>query len=103
MCEHCGTNANSLVIHGNELWCRHCHDETKGQANQSTMIATDSIPGGYEVKHGLCNPDGSPRRFDSKSEIKRAAFESGWTISGDTPKVNQRLKEQREAQRERNT
>lgn len=31
----------------------------------------DSIPGGIEIAHGLCNPDGTPRRYDSKSDILR--------------------------------
>lgn len=59
------------------------------------MIATDSIPGGYEVKNALCWPDGTPRKFYSKSDIKRTAFDTGWTISGETPKPNQRLVEAR--------
>lgn len=30
-----------------------------------------------EIKNGLCNTDGSPRRFTSKAEIARAAKEKG--------------------------
>jgi hypothetical protein len=30
----------------------------------------DSIEGGIEIAHGLCNADGTPRRYDSRSEIK---------------------------------
>ena len=37
----------------------------------------DSIPGGINIKHGLCNPDGTPRRFDSKSDIRREAKARG--------------------------
>lgn len=40
-------------------------------------VKDDSIPGGLWIKHGLCNPDGSPRRFDSYSEIARVAKEKG--------------------------
>ncbi len=29
------------------------------------------------MKHGLCNPDGSPRRFTSKSDMKREAEKRG--------------------------
>jgi hypothetical protein len=32
-----------------------------------------------EIKHGLCWPDGRPRRFRSKSEIARVAKETGYT------------------------
>lgn len=42
----------------------------------------DDIPGGVEIAHGLCHADGRPRRFDSRSAIRRAAAEKGlipWT------------------------
>lgn len=42
-------------------------------------VIDDSIPGGLEIKNALCHPDGTPRRFDSHSDIKRAAEASGWT------------------------
>lgn len=45
------------------------------------------------IKNAICNPDGSPKRYRSKSAIKKAAFEAGWTHGNDTPKVNQRLEE----------
>jgi len=48
-------------------------------------IGGDDIPGGIEIRHGICNPDGSPRRFYSKTEIRRAANEKGLVLSGDTP------------------
>jgi hypothetical protein len=48
----------------------------------TVMIATDDIPGGIEIRH----LDPEPKRYYSKTEIKRAANERGWTISGDTPK-----------------
>ena len=53
--------------------------------SQTVMIGTDDIPGGIEIRHGICNPDGSPKRYYSKTEIKRAANERGVTIAGDTP------------------
>jgi hypothetical protein len=70
-CPTCKTRSAVLVM------------ETRGE---SAGIATDEIPGGIEIKHGLCNPDGTPRRYYSKTEIKRAANERGYTIGGDTPK-----------------
>lgn len=42
-------------------------------------VVDDSIPGGLEIKNALCHPDGTPRRFDSKTDIKRAAEAGGWT------------------------
>jgi hypothetical protein len=41
------------------------------------VIWADDIPGGVELAHGLCHPDGTPRRFDSRSAIRRAAAEKG--------------------------
>jgi hypothetical protein len=38
------------------------------------------------VPHAICNPDGSPKRYDSKTDIKRALNRAGYTIAGDTPK-----------------
>lgn len=57
-----------------------------GERRQSAGIATDEIPGGIEIRHGICNPDGTPKRYYSKTEMKRAANEAGYTIAGDTPK-----------------
>ncbi len=42
-------------------------------------VVDDSIPGGLEIKNALCNADGTPRRFDSKSDIAREAKRLGWT------------------------
>lgn len=39
----------------------------------------------YTAKHGLCWPDGTPRKFYSKTELRRAANEAGLCIAGDTP------------------
>ena len=38
---------------------------------------SDDIPGGVEIRHGLCNPDGSPRRYYSKTEMTREAKRRG--------------------------
>lgn len=48
-----------------------------GKFHKSTGITPDLIPGGIEIKHGICNPDGTPRRYDSKSEMRRVAREMG--------------------------
>ena len=63
-------------------------------------VAGDDIPGGLEVKHGICWPDGTPRRFYSKSEIRKTAADAGLTIGGETPKPSQKVVDQRERARE---
>jgi hypothetical protein len=52
-------------------------DSDYGQFNRATAVIGDDIPGGIEVKHGLCNPDGSPRRYYSKSEMRAEARARG--------------------------
>lgn len=41
-------------------------------------VTPDEIPGGILIHHGLCNEDGTPKRYYSNSEIARAAKEKGW-------------------------
>lgn len=93
-CEKCGDKySTSMVIHGRELWCRGCHEAARDKVTSTTMINPDGIPGGVEIKHGICNPDGSPKRYYSYSEMKEAAYQAGLFQGGDTPKVNPRVAE----------
>ena len=43
----------------------------------SGYVHGDDIPGGIWIKNGICNPDGTPRRYDSKSEMRREAKARG--------------------------
>lgn len=40
-------------------------------------VIQDSIEGGVWIKHGLCNEDGSPRKYYSKTEINAEAKRRG--------------------------
>jgi hypothetical protein len=73
---------------GDFPFCPHPHTDR-------VLVNGDDIPGGLEIKHGICNPDGTPKKYYSKSEIRKAAFEAGYTISGETPKANHKLNDQR--------
>jgi len=45
-------------------------------------VRPDDIPGGLWIEHGLCNADGTPRRYDSRSAIARECQVRGlvpWT------------------------
>lgn len=77
ICEHCHEDATKvgLVIHDTELWCRPCHDATKGVVNEAHGVVGDEID--IYVKHGLCWDDGTPRRFRSRKEMNRVAAEKG--------------------------
>lgn len=85
LCEKCG----KTIVLGAWPWCPH---ETA-----HIGVIPDDIPGGVEIKHGLCWPDGTPRKFYSKSDIKKAAFNEGYFQGDDTPKTNQRRQDEKGA------
>lgn len=53
---------------------------------RSSGVVTDDIPGGMLIHNGICHDDGTPKRYYSKTDIKRAANAKGLVIGGDTPK-----------------
>lgn len=59
--------------------CQTCGEPTETLWTPTSVpnIVPDDIPGGVEIRHGLCWEDGTPRKFYSKSEIARAAKEKG--------------------------
>lgn len=79
-----------------------CKGSASDHMNAHFNVIGDDIPGGMYVKNGVCWPDGTPRKFYAKSEIRKAADAAGYTIGGETPKPNQRIVEQRQRNRERN-
>lgn len=66
-CEKCG----HAIRMGEHPFCPHGFGQV--------MTISDSIPGGIEIRHGLCNLDGTPRRYDSHSEIAKEAAKRGMT------------------------
>ena len=40
-------------------------------------IQQDSIEGGVMIAHGICNDDGSPKRYDSRMAIREACAAKG--------------------------
>ena len=67
-CDRCYRDA-SVGEHGLNL----CPLEPR----RANAIIGDDIPGGVEIVHGICNDDGTPRRYYSKSEMARVAKEKG--------------------------
>lgn len=45
--------------------------------SKANGVIGDDIPGGYWVRHGICNEDGSPKKYYSKSDMIKAAKEKG--------------------------
>lgn len=80
LCPEC----NGVVNIGDWPFCG--GDPTKHvPANLATH--GDDIPGGQLVPHAICNPDGTPKRYYSKREIRETARKKGWAIDGETPKA----------------
>ncbi len=60
---------NHVMQIGEFPFCPHDH--------QANSVIGDDIPGGIWIEHGLCNADGSPRRYDTKSAMARDAKKAG--------------------------
>jgi hypothetical protein len=75
-CNKCG---HTLEI-GQYPFCP--HERTTGAA-----VHDDSIPGGLLVPHAICHDDGTPKRYYSKSDIRKALRAKGYVIDGETPKT----------------
>ena len=71
------------------LGCPKCNAPTylnyPQQFDRAPGLVTDDIPGGVEIRHGIMNDDGTPKRYYSKTDIKRAANEKGLVWGDDTP------------------
>jgi hypothetical protein len=61
-----------------EVACPDCGSATaRTWLQKPASVISDEIPGGLEIRHGLCNEDGSPRKYYSKSEIAAEAKRRG--------------------------
>jgi hypothetical protein len=60
--------------------CRECGEtlQTEFQlTGKAPCVIGDEID--VMVEHGLCNEDGSPKRYRSRSDLRHAAKALGWT------------------------
>lgn len=44
----------------------------------AASVRPDEIPGGVLIKHGICNVDGTPKRYDRWSDVRKAAKDAGY-------------------------
>jgi hypothetical protein len=63
------------------------------QFAQAPSVIGDEID--IEIRHGVVNDDGSPRRFRSRAELRKAASEKGLVIAGETPNPTSQQKEEK--------
>ncbi len=52
---------------------------------KTRAIISDEIPGGIWIQHGICNEDGTPRKYYSKSEMAKEASRRGLVNHTDLP------------------
>jgi hypothetical protein len=69
--------------------CERCHEPTTqgehglwkcpllSMRRRSAAVWQDSIEGGIEITNGICNADGTPRRYYSKTEMREAMRAKG--------------------------
>lgn len=61
-----------------DLPCPTCQSPTRRVlVGRSAPVFDDSIPGGVMMENAICNLDGTPKRYDSHSDIKRAYKAAG--------------------------
>lgn len=61
-----------------EVNCEKCGKITeRAWLTKPAAVIQDSIEGGIWIRHGICNPDGSPKKYYSKSEMRKAAEAKG--------------------------
>jgi hypothetical protein len=72
LCEKCG---HDIQI-GDYPFCK---GTVESHLGGHFSVIPDDIPGGIEIRNGICWPDGSPRRYYSKSEMAKEAKRLGLT------------------------
>lgn len=61
-----------------DVACPSCAAPTKRVwLGKTCAIIPDDIPGGVWVRHGICNDDGTPRKYYTKSEMVKEAKARG--------------------------
>lgn len=50
---------------------------SRGLEATPAQVVGDDIPGGIMIEHGICEENGDPKRYDTKSSIREAAKAKG--------------------------
>ena len=82
-CPQCDTVKTDVLLRPSDApfpLCLQCGERTERTHTPGTShgIVPDGIPGGILIQNGLCHADGTPRRFDSRTDIARHAKETKW-------------------------
>jgi hypothetical protein len=81
VCPSCGDECIDVFVQPEAMpACRRgCAGTVERLWRKAVSVIPDDIPGGVLIEHGLCNADGSPRRYYSKSEMALEAKKRGLT------------------------
>lgn len=87
-CGACGTTMEDAYLDWNEPYPFCTCGTRMGRkftacAGASPTVIQDSIEGGIDIRHGICNDDGTPKRYYSRTEIRNAARAKGLTWGHD--------------------
>lgn len=79
-CKTCGKQTIDVLerINAPDISCECGGMTQRVWLNHASAVIGDDIPGGMFVNNGICHENGEPRKFYSKSEMRRAAAEKGW-------------------------
>lgn len=79
-CEKCNREwVRYSKVDDRNLPCEECGGEVKQMfyPSRCCSVIGDDIPGGIVIRHGICNEDGTPRTYYSKSEMIAEAKRRG--------------------------
>lgn len=79
-CQECKRQViDAFVVIPNYPICPTCNIQMSRLYLPSSVptVVGDDIPGGIVIKHGVCEADGTPKKYYSHSEIRKAAKERG--------------------------
>lgn len=66
------------INHMEPVLCQECGQPTERTWFQHpAAVIADDIVGGVWIRHGICNPDGTPKKYWTKSDIREAAKKKG--------------------------
>lgn len=76
VCPTCGSEALDITVSDYPMCVCGTRMQWLPKAGQGSVIQ-DSIEGGVMIAHGICNDDGTPKRYDSRAAIRRACEAKG--------------------------
>jgi hypothetical protein len=77
VCKNNHEQLDVLLPLGERPPCPTCGEQTETLWKKFGNVVPDEIPGGVWINHGICNEDGTPRKYYSKSEMAREAKARG--------------------------